>query len=232
MIKKIFMLLCIAMLYPYSGYSQIGNFDCLKDGPKFQKICCISIPYSKIEPEIGLLTLMYRVIGNKLEIIFDKSRITTNFWELSDDAALDYIRYSIITYSSHIKYFADGVQLTEISFPFESECVSYPGCYIKLVTGSELICNEDPAFNYKNLILESSGESYIRDVRRRVCGTKCCEMLYKVQWVKVGDTDNDYKYDIISKVIRDYPGSECQATGLKDCKTGAEVKCESDCKIK
>ena len=227
MIKKMLVLLCIAILNPYTGFSQIENSDCLKHGPD-------RTPYKlgfgaelrpyEINASIG--EFGYRIIGNKLEIVFDKSAIISNKWCLSDDAMMDYIRFAIITQGSFAnKELAGGKDIVEITFPFETECVSYPGCYIKLVSEGELVCNEDPNFDYSDILHRINGEKYFRYIRKVVCGTKCCEVVYEVKLV-------DGYFDITKKYVRDYEGSTCQPTGIKNCKTGAEVKCESDCNIK
>lgn len=116
---------------------------------------------------------------------------------------------------------------TDVTFAYSTDCKVNLRTALRVDKEQSIYCCENPKidpkiYEYKGLLLSDYWTT-------KVCGTKCCQITYKVI---INETVEGNIPTVVSVSEPDsYHGSVCnETTQYFDCLTGEPRQCESDCK--
>jgi hypothetical protein len=187
----------------------------------------------------GTCSYYYNYSGNHYDVVITSSENHSSKWKLTDKSFKNIMLYYIANYLAGYDFgrnvYWPGT--VTISFYYESNCHSNVGCAIRLADdyANEICCAQSSDLaNVGNCIFTDSqtGHPYIKlGVENLVCGTKCCEKTYTVQYQD--PTYNGiatYTYiNIINISTQTSNSGNCTST-YQNCKDNSYYPCnDEDC---
>jgi hypothetical protein len=182
----------------------------------------IQLESMKDNPIAGWVDYYWRYSGSGIEVVVDWSTLYNPNIVLSNESMMDLIYCCLAKYITN--YNSKEGETFEISFIFQTECKVYTDCYVRFKNNAVDNCCDDPTISPE--YYSYGGWRYGLIPRNKVCGTKCCELVYTMY--NGGELKD---INVLSIVTQDYPGSSCPESEYYKCYPGGGwlIPCQGHC---